>query len=211
MPARKIPLNYRNITGYVATSKGGEYTYFESSLERDALILLEFDPEVKSYTTQYKRFYYHSDGKERHYTPDIYVNYHNGTKQFIEIKYRDDLWKDWKKLKPKFKAVIHALKSTPDTRFKILTEKEIRGTYLTNVIFLLPYRTKEYEDYQSLMIKKILSRFKTIMAKDLVSLCSSDFEEQAEFIHTLWCLVAQGSVQTDMHNPLTMNSYVWGK
>ncbi|ORU94319.1 MAG: hypothetical protein A6F70_08335 [Cycloclasticus sp. symbiont of Bathymodiolus heckerae] len=75
MPARKIPLNYRNITGYVQSDKGGDYTYFESGLERDALILAEYDENVLSFKTQPKKFTYERDGKNRSYTPDIFIAY----------------------------------------------------------------------------------------------------------------------------------------
>jgi len=75
MPARKIPLNYRNITGYVQSDKSGDYTNFESSLERDALILAEYDENILSFKTQPRRFDYEIEGKQRHYTPDILISY----------------------------------------------------------------------------------------------------------------------------------------
>lgn len=52
MPIRKIPKNYRNITGIVTASKAGAAAQFESTLERDFLALLEFYPEVKAFDPQ---------------------------------------------------------------------------------------------------------------------------------------------------------------
>ena len=209
MPSRKIPLNYRNITGYVQSSKSDNYTYFESSLERDALLLLEFDFNVKQFKTQPKRFHYKHNNKNRHYTPDIWVEYKDNSCKYIEIKYRDDLKKDWEILRPKFKTAIHQVKEEINTRFKIMTEIEIRTDLLKNVTFLLPYRHKEYEDYQLKMIIKVLSRSAALNVTELLSICTSSLEIRANFIHTLWVAVANGVVKTDLNKKLTMKSPIW--
>lgn len=209
MPARTIPLNYRNITGYVHSDKSDSYTYFESSLERDALILCEFDPRIKSFQTQPRRFEFMIDDKKRHYTPDILIEYINGQKLYIEIKYREDLKSDWQKLKPKFKAVIRTIKSEPNTRFKILTEREIRTTFLKNATFLLPYKNRPFEVYQLATIQKVLSRGLAMPIRELLSLCTTDAMEQAEFLNSLWYGVSNQLIETDLHSPLNMNKLVW--
>ncbi|WP_158236050.1 TnsA endonuclease N-terminal domain-containing protein [Hydrogenovibrio sp. SC-1] len=209
MPVRKIPLNYRNITGYVHSDKSDAYTYFESSLERDALILCEFDFRVKAFKTQPRRFDYILDGKKRHYTPDILVEYINGQKHYVEIKYREDLKKDWHKLKPKFKAVIKELKPEPNTRFKIFTDKEIRTQLLKSATFLLPYKNRPYEEYQLATIRKILSRGLAMPINELLSLCTTDEMEQAEFLNSLWYGIANRIIETDLHAPLSMSQSVW--
>lgn len=43
MPIRKIPKNYRNITGIAPHNKAVGAAAYESSLERDFLILLAFN------------------------------------------------------------------------------------------------------------------------------------------------------------------------
>ena len=52
MPVRKIPKNYRNITGMAAYSKSVGCAAYESSLERDFLSLLEFCPDVIRFEVQ---------------------------------------------------------------------------------------------------------------------------------------------------------------
>ena len=47
MPIRKIPKNYSNVTGIAAHSKSDGQAMFESTLERDFLMLLEFDIKAK--------------------------------------------------------------------------------------------------------------------------------------------------------------------
>src|SRR5947208_8398615 len=49
---------------------------FESSLERDFLLLLDFDPDVEFYEEQPVKITYHDDrGRRRTYTPDVFVRY----------------------------------------------------------------------------------------------------------------------------------------
>ena len=209
MPARKIPLNYRHITGYIQSDKSDEYTHFEASLERDALILCEFDPNIEYFKTQPRRFNYILNGKKYHYTPDIMVKYKDGEILYVEVKYREDLKKNWTELKPKFKAAIKELKSEPNTRFKIWTENEIRSTYLKNVTFLLPYKKRPFETYQMATIEKILSRIHESTPRELIGLCSTSLNEQAEFLNTLWYAVASGVVKIDLNFPLNMSSPIW--
>ena len=52
MPVRKVPKNYRSLTGLVPHTRTSSMTAFESSLERDFLLLLDFDPEVAFYDEQ---------------------------------------------------------------------------------------------------------------------------------------------------------------
>jgi hypothetical protein len=46
MPVRTIPKNYRNLTGLVPNTRTAGMTAFESTLERDFFLLLDFDPDV---------------------------------------------------------------------------------------------------------------------------------------------------------------------
>lgn len=209
MPARKIPRNHRNITGYIHTDKGGEYTEFESGLERDALILVEFDRNIKLFESQPRTFYFTHGGKERRYTPDILIRYQDGRNFYVEVKYRDDLKKDWETLKPKFKAAIHQLKTEKNTRFKIWTEVEIRTQYLKNITFLLSYKKRSVEEYQVKTILKILSTVKSLKINELLSACTLDEMIQAEFLHAIWYSVANRIIQIDLFSEIHMQSDLW--
>lgn len=52
MPVRNIPKNYRSVTGRLRTEKSEGQAAFESTLERDLLILLRFDPTVEGFEVQ---------------------------------------------------------------------------------------------------------------------------------------------------------------
>lgn len=208
-PARIIPRNHRTLTGFIHGSNDGLYSGFESSLERDALILIEFNPSIASYLSQPRSFNYFHDKKNRKYTPDIFVEHNNGKKLYIEVKYREDIRKDWDILKPKFKAAIKELADEENTRFKIWSEKEIRTPFLKNATFLLPYRHRSFENYQLEMIKKVVSRFNETNPEDVIRICSSSLETRAEFLNTLWYALSNQIIQADLTRPLTMKSSIW--
>jgi hypothetical protein len=100
MPVRPIKPNYRNITAAVASSKTTRSIMAESSLERDFLIMLDFDIGVKYFEEQPLRLEYNDAyGSSRSYTPDVYVEYRTDISpadrmkpMLCEIKYRSDLF-----------------------------------------------------------------------------------------------------------------------
>lgn len=74
MPVRKIPKNYRNVTGIAAHSKANGPAAYESTLERDFITLLEFSPEVEAFEVQPVTLEWCDDSnKQRRYTPDTLV------------------------------------------------------------------------------------------------------------------------------------------
>lgn len=143
MPVRKIPKNYRNVTGITAARKADGPAQFESTLERDFLTLLEFSPEVRQFEVQPVALSWQDGARERRYTPDALVRFRHqhGTEPtplLYEVKYRADLRADWAELRPKFRAAVRFAKAQ-SWRFKLVTEREIRTPYLDNARFLLPY------------------------------------------------------------------------
>src|SRR5438093_12942283 len=97
MPVRIVPKNYRNLTGLVPNSRTQAMTAFESTLERDFLLLLDFDPDVEFYEEQPLKITYPDEaGQRRTYTPDVLVRYRTerleigrSKPHLCEVKYRD--------------------------------------------------------------------------------------------------------------------------
>lgn len=52
MAVRKIPKNYLFVTGGYSSRKNDEMDAFESLLEKDYLLLLDFDESVESFEVQ---------------------------------------------------------------------------------------------------------------------------------------------------------------
>lgn len=139
LPARKIGVKSRSVSGIVP--KMGHY---ESTLERDFMEIIRFEGRFTSFTAQPLKIEFR--GKSRAvegYTPDGLIYFIEGSNPrkplLFEIKHREDFRKDWRKLMPKFKAAKKYCASV-GWDFMVLTEKEIRTPYLTNVKFLWPFK-----------------------------------------------------------------------
>jgi len=207
-PARIIGTNRRSLTGRVAF--GGKSIAFESSLERDFLVLLDFDLTVEDVLEQPFRITYEgATGRERHYTPDFLVDYTNGDRVIYEVKYRSNLKEEWSTLKPRFRAAIRYAKKS-GMRFSIATEIEIRGSsYLANARFLRPYR-----DYApTLAIDEHL--IKTLVAlgettpESLLAAAYQTLENRIRAVAPLWRLVATRRIHADLYEPITMATPIW--
>lgn len=212
MPIRKIPKNYRNVTGIAAHSKATGQAMFESTLERDFLMLLEFDTNVHSFEVQpIKLEWLNELDKKRSYTPDVLVYYkkRNQAPALFEVKYRSDIKENWNVLKPKFKAAINFCKKQ-NWKFKLITDIEIRTTYLESVKFLLPFIRQGAinEDHMMILDDKLLE-LKVTTPKTLISEIYRDEWNQAALLPTLWYLVGTKQIQIDLNSKLTMNSKIW--
>lgn len=73
MPVRKIPKNYLFVTGGYSSRKNEEMDAFESLLEKDYLLLLDFDDGVEAFEVQPVRI--PVAGVPKGYVPDVLVKY----------------------------------------------------------------------------------------------------------------------------------------
>lgn len=213
MSARRIPKNYRNVTGIAAHRKSTDIAAFESTLERDFLSLIEFSPEVHSFEVQPVRIeWFDHHGNQRHYTPDVLVTFTESSKRpptLFEIKYRDELFEKWRELKPKFKQAISFAKQR-GWRFKITSEVEIRTPLLTAAQFLLPFTRQGpgSDSYMELLDAK-LKEVRETTPSDLLQAIFKDEWNQAKLIPTLWYLVGTFQVGCELAEPLNMKSKIW--
>ena len=74
MPVRKIPKNYLSVTGSFASQKNGQMGSFESLLEKEYMLLLDFDDSVESFEEQPVTI--PVPGVTKGYTPDFLVHYY---------------------------------------------------------------------------------------------------------------------------------------
>lgn len=211
MQARKIPKNYRNVTGQISSPKSDRPISFESKLERDFYLIFDFDKNVLSIQDQPIRIEYveTKEGKAdiRSYTPDIYIERPAGYPNIIgEVKYYQDLRTDWERLKPKFKQAIKYARQQKDyTIFVLFTDRCPRianKDYIRNVHFLDDYNDYNSEDYQ--IIKDLHEENITI--KELLEMYSDDKIEQAQLVPSIWGLVKQQIIEVDLTQWLTMKT-----
>lgn len=210
---RRIPINVRSLTGEV---NGQE---FESSLERDLLILAHWDNEVEWYQSQpVKIIYLDSQGKKRSYTPDLLISYKtvaqsghnsNGRKPLLcEVKFREDFAKQWQLLKPKFRAA-RAYAKANNYEFRIFTEREIRTEYLKNIQRLWRYRYGTFYPHHYEKLHAVLAEMGESDPFTLLEICYSSKILRGEALWTLWCMIARGWIKCDLNKSLTMKTRIW--
>ena len=73
-PVRTVGTSRRALTGRISVDGAGR-AGFESSLERDWLICLDFDPAVVLVREQPFSIFYESVGRQLQYTPDVLAQY----------------------------------------------------------------------------------------------------------------------------------------
>jgi hypothetical protein len=188
----------------------------ESTLERDLLFLLEFDLNVATYEEQPVVIEYQdADGLARTYTPDVLITYRKDVAPaksmpplLAEVKYRQDLFADWKVLKPKFKAARRFARER-GWHFRILTEQEIRTPFLENARFLLRYQRLEMDWDKAQLLLLMIGELREATPESLLMACSADPMERAVLLPMLWHLVAIGTLGCDLNCKLTMHSPIW--
>lgn len=136
--ARKIQAKEIGNRGLFPSDKvEGGIAEYESCLERDCFIVYDHAPSVEKFQHQPITIRYRDNqGKNRRYTPDVYVEYKNGMRGLYEIKYESDVIKNEKKYREKWHAAKKWANSKEIT-FQVLTEKMIRTARRENIWFTL--------------------------------------------------------------------------
>ena len=218
MPVRKIPKNYRSVTGLVASvGESNQVTAYESSLERDCIKHVIFNKSVAQHEEQPVRISFNCAGKQHSYTPDILIAYRNDVAfaknwkpLLAEVKYRSDLSKEWLELKPKFRAARrYAAERGWD--FTIITDREIRTPYLKNITLLIECRKHPVDEALMSLILKTMNGLGDTNPDTLLLSLSQDSMTRAMMIPTLWQLVADYKIGADLETPLSMNCRIWSK
>lgn len=133
MPVRTIPRSHNSITGRYFIDPARGSVGFESTLERDFVRLMAFDPDVTDIEEQPVRIDYEDDeGRPRHYTPDYLVQRQSAPTLLAEIKPKKFLKPE---LEPKF-AAARRYAASRGWMFEVWTERDIRTTRLDKILLL---------------------------------------------------------------------------
>lgn len=123
-------------------------------------------------------------------------------------KYRRDLFECWRELKPKFRAARRYAKEE-GWIFKILTEVEIRTPYLKNVKFLRQFQRRSVNPADANLLLRKVSDLRSTDLESLLSAICPEVHNRAQFLPTLWRLIARRAIGVDLNRPLTMQSPIW--
>lgn len=213
MPVRKIPKNYLSVTGTFSSAKNGKSLGYESLLEQDLMILLEFDDMVGSFEEQPVKVSLQIKGKKvKPYVPDILIHHlptstgETWRSVLGEVKDTRDLKKNKEKYAPKFEAAARFAEEK-GWEWRIFTEKEIRTPYLNNLKFLRRYFHEKPDSTQVQTIFEFIQRMGNPISVEalLKKLCPTE-EALLHMVPAIWHLVATKRIATDLQKPLTMKS-----
>lgn len=211
LPVREIGTNRRSLTGRIVLDSGIA-AGFESSLERDWLICLDFDPDVELILEQPFTLHYEVERTALRYTPDVLVRYRerSGCAAVVvfEVKLREELRSGFAKYRQRFRHMVRHCREQ-GWRFKIVTEREIRTPYLSNAKFLRSYRNLPS---QTLYRDQLLYSMKALgptTPQGLLAMAYLHEEKRMAALPELWRMVARREITAEFDLPLTMNSTIW--
>jgi hypothetical protein len=210
LPVRKIPKNYRSVTGRIAKRSNGDSAGFESTLERDHYIVLSFDPLVAAFVEQPVEIaFIDSSGKARTYTPDALERYTDGSRRLVEVKYVNEL----RRLihEDGYADVIRAGRAYAKSQgwtYHVLTELEIRTPAVDNARLLLEHRDERHVPARIAAVMDALHAIGPIRLRGLLEHLSDDREQQARWLNVVYHVIANGRTQFDWRSVRLNNAAV---
>ncbi|KAA3662710.1 MAG: hypothetical protein DWQ04_12670 [Chloroflexi bacterium] len=135
MPVRNVSnRGRRNIIGYFPSLKMCRMVQFESTLERDLIYLLDFDPQVAEFEEQPLKIAYQYEGKGKGYTPDFQAMFTSGQIALLECKPHRFVKKE--ENQHKF-SMAQGWCTARGWRFHVITDKQLRTGYRVQNVKLL--------------------------------------------------------------------------
>lgn len=206
MSTRKIKKSYISCTGYFASYKNKIQIAFESVLERDFYMLLEFDENVISYAEQPININYeYKDGSKRRYTPDCLITYKDGTQRYYEVKYINEIRND-SELREKLDFLKSYFYDEHTLKFDIFTDEEIGKIYLDNLKFLYKFAFISQDNEKIVKINKILNEVDKTSVKELLNVLSNNQMEQMKWLPYVWRYVFENIKVVNLYKKFTMNT-----
>lgn len=208
-PQRRIGTSRRSLTGRVALGNS-QSAAFESSLERDWLVQLDFLPEVTELQVQPFKVDYTYEGRVRRYTPDMAAVWtRDGQAQMVvyEVKPADALRADWSLYRPRFVAATRYCRAR-GWRFKIVNERHIRTPKLENIQFLRHFLRLESDPEVRLNLLQTLREVGPTTVDGLLVTAYGSTENRATMLPYLWKLIAEFEVHVGLDAPLTHNTVI---
>lgn len=211
MRARKIPIGMLTLTGYFYSFKNKGHVEYESLLERDFYLSLEFNDNVLSYKAQAVKVPKRIDGKTRTLYPDCLIAHtrQSGIRPLlVEVKHTKDI-NDPNKAEH-IQLKISILKEFAEKKrwdFKLVTEQDVRGPRLENYRFLYKYTEPPsvFPKYGKI-IRDWLIKSGPLSVTKLMEGIFIDKTERASALPCMWHLVRKGQLTTDLDVPLTNSS-----
>lgn len=174
-PARSIHKKGRkNVIGSFMSAKMQVLVEWESQIERDFMYYLEFDDDVRGYTSQPTRYRYTREDKYKYHFPDFEIfRYSTPKRKFVEIK---PLHVTKKTEFIEKTAAIKAQMHTDGFDYSVVTDSQLRvEPILSNLKLLYRYIIHQYDrEKVGLLVKELKAKGNTsIIFQELVSLAQN--------------------------------------
>jgi len=210
---RRMITKYRSLSGIIPTMKSDEPIWFESSLERDFALILEYKPDVYFYKDQPVTIEYFYDGKTRKYTPDFFVQFKDEScmKPWLcEVKFKEELKEKFSEYKPRFRAAKEYCRIR-GWEFKIYTEEYIRTPLLENINYLSRYKDAEVDQACYRLVFHALSDLGVTTPKEfMLSIEGMEHNIKGRCLYALWYAIKREFVGCEIVNEkISMNSDIW--
>lgn len=208
MAVRKIPKNHLFVTGRFGGQKGGETADFESILESEYMLLLEFDKAVARFETQPVRI--PVPGVANGYVPDVLVHYVAAPDGplarmplLVDVKHTSDLARNGEKYAPKF-AAAKRYAADRGWEFAVVTDKEIRTPRLENLQFLSEYRFAHIPPDDRARVRAHFSQSKPVWSQhELLCAIAPTDTDKLFVLPAIWSMVATGELSADLNQLLS--------
>lgn len=199
-PVRSFPSyqGQRNFSGLYFAASMGRHVAFESWLERDHLMMLDFSPMVRSFAAQPFWLSWSAGGRIRRHVPDFFVRQADGSGVVVDV--RPD-----KRIKPidaeAFAATAEACKSVGWGYRRV---GELDPVLATNVRWLAGYRHARClrEEHRALLVEAFARPAPLMTTVEAVG-------DRIAVLPSLFHLMWTGFLATDLTSaPLTGSSLV---
>ncbi len=210
MKRRIIRPNNRSYTGrHEGQRKDDPNTVrYESGLERDFLTLIRFRQDYREVLEQPETFAFtDSVGMRRSYTPDFQVIY--ASKIVIyEVKYSDELRQNWAERYREVCIFMRARSRSDGRYFRFVTEAQIRSSLCENLRLLAPHQKWPPDEGMRVQVLEALAAGPLSMVA-LARLLCPVLEDRGLLNATIWRMIAQRQINTDLESPIGMGSLIW--
>lgn len=209
MPVRKIPKNHLVVTGSFASAKADRVIGFESTLEKEYMLLLDFDDEVDHYEEQPVRV--PVPGVAKGYVPDVLVHFRSPQRppELTEVKTVDDLERKRDEYAPKF-AAAESFCRERGWAFVIKADTAIRSPRLRNLKFLRRYRNiTPSPEHAALALNWLKSNGGQTTSETLLEALAGASVERSAFLPVIWNLLLTKQLHTQLDTDMPVDVPLW--
>ncbi len=206
MPVRKIPKNYLFVTGGYSSRKNKNMDAFESLLEKEFMLLRDFDDTVEGWDPQPVRI--PVPGVPRGYVPDVLIFFlpdpDTGFVRrpcLVDVKHSSDLKRNEEKYAPKFAAARQYAEGM-GWDFEIVEELQVRTPRLENLKFLREYRNITASEQNIQRVLECIGDSETSSLALLEILAPAE-EEQLYWLPIIWSMLLTRHLVTDLDQPFS--------